>query len=204
MVLASSSIIQEIDTMSKRGRASLAFFYCDFREDRKRDLRGLVSSLLAQLCHQSDSYYEIFSNFYTNHSTDSKHPSDDALVKCLKQVLRLPRQAPVYLVLDALDECRISSTPSPREEVLILVEELIDSRIPNLHVCITSRPEIDIKVVLDPLTFRSVSLHDEIGQMEDIDKYIRSFVNTDKTMRRWRAADRQLVIDVLMNKADGM
>jgi hypothetical protein len=107
-------------------------------------------------------------------------------------------------VLDALDECRISSTPSPREEVLMLVEELIDSRIPNLHICITSRPEIDIKAVLDPLTFRSVSLHDEIGQMEDIDKYIRSFVNTDKTMRRWRAADQQLVIDVLMNKADGM
>ena len=46
IVLASSTIIQEIDAMRKAGLASLGFFYCDFREDRKKDLRGLLSSLL--------------------------------------------------------------------------------------------------------------------------------------------------------------
>ena len=84
------------------------------------------------------------------------------------------------------------------------MEELIESQIPNLRICVTSRPETDIKAILDPLTFRSISLHDEIGQMLDIEDYIKSVVNTDRMMRRWNAADKQLVIDVLTNKADGM
>jgi hypothetical protein len=84
------------------------------------------------------------------------------------------------------------------------VEELIEQQIPNLHICVTSRPETDIKAILDPLTFHSISLHDEIGQMQDIENYIRSIVNKDRMMRRWNVADKQLVIEVLANKADGM
>ena len=191
--------------MRKLGLASLAFYYCDFREDQKKDLRGLLSSFLVQLCHQFDSYSDVLSKLYSEHSSGSRQPSDDGLVKCLKEILKLPGQAPVYLIIDALDECPItSSLPSPRDEVLVLVEELIEQHIPNLRICVTSRPETDIKAILDPLTFYSTSLHDEIGQMQDIENYIRSVINTDRMMRRWNAADKQLIIDVLTNKADGM
>jgi hypothetical protein len=161
--------------------------------------------MLVQLCHQSDIYGDILSNFHLGHARGSQHPSDDALARCLKDLLKLPGQAPVYLILDALDECpNTPAMPSPREKVLRLVEELIDSRIPNLRICVTSRPETDIKGVLDPLTFRSVSLHDESGQIEDIDYYIKSVVNMDPNMRRWKVEDKQLIIDVLTKNADGM
>jgi hypothetical protein len=205
MVLASSTIIENIDSMRKSGLASLAFFYCDFREDEKRDLRGLLSSVLVQLCHQSDSFCQILSSFYSAHANGSQHPSNDALKLCLKKTLEVPGQAPVYLIVDGLDECSNSSAmPSPREKVLTLLEDLIDSQLPNLHICITSRPEMDIKDALEPLAFRSVSLHNERGQMDDIEDYIRSVVNTDTKMRRWKAADKELVIDLLIKKSDGM
>ena len=191
--------------MQKLGLASLAFFYCDFREDQKKDLRGLLSSLLVQLCHQSDSYCDILSNMYFDHHNGSRQPSDDALTKCLKEMIRLPRQPPVYLILDALDECPIlSSLSTPRDRVLILVGELVDLQVPKLRICVTSRPETDIKAVLNPLTFYSISLHDAIGQMEAIENYIKSVVKTDRMMRRWNVADKQLVIEVLTSKADGM
>jgi hypothetical protein len=205
MVLGSSSIIKDIDGLRKLGLASLAFFYCDFREDQKKDLRGLLSSLLVQLGHQSDSYCDVLSKLYLEHIDGSRQPSDESLVDCLKEMLKLPRQAPVYFIMDALDECPItSSLPSPRDKVLMFVEELIDSQLPNLRICVTSRPEADIKAVLDPWTFRFISLHDECGQREDIENYIKSVVNTDRMMRRWNAADKQLVIEVLTNKAHGM
>ena len=205
MVSVSSSIVQDIDGMRKSGLASIAFFYCDFREDQKMELRGLVSSLLIQLCHQSDSYSDVLSNLYLEHGNGSRHPSDDALVECLKEILNLQGQAPVYLILDALDECPItSSLPSPRDNVLTFVEDLINLGIATLRICITSRPETDIKAVFGPMAFHTISLHDEIGQMEDIANYIKSVVTTDRMMRRWNAADRQLVIDELINKADGM
>ena len=191
--------------MRRSGLASLAFFYCDFREDEKRDRRGLLSSMLFQLCDQSDLYYDILTNFYSTHRRGAQSPSDDGLVRCLKDILRLKGQAPVYLIVDALDECPdTSALPSPRKKVLMLVEELIDSQVPNLRICVTSRPEVDIKLVLDPLTYRSVSLHEQIGQMEDIDNYINSVIKTDPKNKRWKAEDKQLVIDVLTKGADGM
>ena len=203
--MASSTIIENIDSMRKTGLASLAFFYCDFREDDKRDLRGLLSSVIVQLCHRSDSYSQMISRFYSEHANGSRQPSNDALFQCFKNILEAPGQAPVYLIVDGLDECsNTSAIPSPREKVLMAFEDLIDSQLPNLRICVTSRPEFDIKNCLEPLAFRSVSLHDESGQMEDIDNYIRSVVNTDPKMRRWKAADKELVIDVLIQKSDGM
>ncbi len=191
--------------MRKAGLASLAFFYCDVREDQKKELRGLLSSLLAQLCHQSDSYYDVLSKLYSDHAKGQYSPSNDALLVCLKDVLKLPGLAPVYLIVDALDECpEPSAVRSPRAEALNFIEELFKSQIPNLRICVTSRPEIDIKDVLDPLIFSSVSLHDENGQKKDIEDYIKSVINTHRRNKRWKAKHKQLVIDVLTEKANGM
>ncbi len=191
--------------MRKSGLASLGFFYHDFRDDQKKDRRGLLSSLLVQFCHQSDSYCDILSKLYLEHTNGSQRPSDSALLRCLFEIVKVPGQAPVYLIVDALDECpNTSSMPSPREKVLKLVEELIDLQLANLRICVTSRLETDIKALLEPLAFQSVSLHDESGQMEDIENYIKSVIKKDPRNRKWKAEDKQLVIDVLVRNADGM
>ena len=204
-MLGSSSIIQDIIAMQEAGLASLAFFYCDFRENQKRDLRGLLSSLLVQLCHQSDSYCDILFDFYSEHAEGSQDPSDDDLAKCLTDLLRLPGHAPAYVIVDALDECpNTSAIRSPRTKVLNFIENLIKSQCPNLRICVTSRPETDIKDVLGTLTFCSVSLHDEGGQKRDIEDYIKSVIYTLPKNRRWKADHKQMVIDVLTEKANGM
>jgi hypothetical protein len=201
----SSTIIEEIETMRKCGLASLAMFYYDFREDQKRDRRGLLSSVLFQLCDQSDSYHDILSTFYSTHRDGAQSPSEDELIRCLKELSELPGQAPIFLIVDALDECpNTSSLSSPREKVLMLVEDLIHSRLPNLRICVTSRPETNIKHVLQPLSFRSVSIHDESGQKEDIENYIKWVVKTNRNMQRWKPEHKQVVIDVLVERADGM
>ena len=205
MMSASSTIIQEIEAMRKCGLASLAFYYYDFREDKKKDLRGLLSSVLFQLCDQSDSYHDILSTFFSTHRHHAQKPTDDELAGCFRGLLELSGQAPVYLVIDALDECPI--TPhvlSPREKVLMLLEDLIDSNLANLRICVTSRPETDIKTLLGPLAFRSVSIQDENGQRRDIENYIKSTVNSHREMRRWKSEHKQLVIDTLTARADGM
>jgi hypothetical protein len=191
--------------MRKSGLALLAMFYYDFREDQKKDRRGLLSSVLTQLCLQSDSCYDILSKFYLEHNNGIRQPSDDSLVRCLKDIVQLPRQAPIFLIVDGLDECpNPSSMSSPRGKVLRLLDDLIESQHPNLRICVTSRPEADIKIVLEPKSFRSVSLHDESGQKEDIKSYIEWVVRTNGNMQRWKAEHKQLVVDVLTERADGM
>lgn len=191
--------------MRTTGLASLAFFYCDFRDHQKKRLRGLLSSLLVQLCGHSDAYYRVLSDFYESHDNGEQQASDSELFQCLKQILELPEQSVVYIVIDALDECpAMIGLPSPREEVLELVKDLVRLQIQTLRLCVTSRPEADIEVVLTPLAFHSVSLHDENGQAQDITEYIKFVVNTDPKIRAWRRADKELVIEVLTRKADGM
>jgi hypothetical protein len=108
-------------------------------------------------------------------------------------MVSLPVQVPIYLILDALDECpNNSGMPTAREEVLDLVNDLVSLGLPKLHVCVTSRPEIDIQTVLEPLTSLRVSLHNQTGQKEDIVDYVSSVVQSDKKMGRWREEDRIL------------
>ncbi|KAH9961924.1 hypothetical protein BC827DRAFT_1200333 [Russula dissimulans] len=197
-----STVIENISVLQKEGLASLAFFYFEIEDDLKKNQRGLLSSLLVQLCDQSDSYCGIISYLNSTIYHGSSVPNDDALAQCLKEMLKFPGQPPVYIVIDALDKCyNITGTPSPRDEVLKLVVDLVNLQLPNLRICITSRPEADISRVFDSLTFLSVSLHEESGQMQDIVDYIKSIINTDPMMQRWKATERELAIEVLTEKA---
>ena len=120
-------------------------------------------------------------------------------------MVTLRDQQPVYLIIDALDECPdTSGLRSPREQVLDLLNALIKLYSPNLRLCVTSRPEIDIRRAIEPLTSLRVSLHEESGQTRDIIDYVTSVVQSDPKMRRWRDEDKKFVIKTLSEKADGM
>ena len=207
MSRVSSSVIQDIEAISKAGNASMAYFYFDFRDANKQGLRDLVASLLIQLSARSRPRCDILSGLYSNHDEGKNQPSDRILVECLKNMLTLPDQHPTYLIIDALDESSSTSgIPSPRETVLQLLEELVNLSLPNLRICVTSRPEIDIRNVLEPLTSCRVSLHDQSGQKKDIADYVRSVVysRSEQIMRRWKMEDKELVIETLSERADGM
>ena len=185
----------------------MAYFYFDFRDTNKQHWRDLVPSLLIQLSAQSGPRCEILSRLQFNHDSGAQQPSDYNLTLCLKEMLTLPDQRPMYIIFDALDECSdVSGIPTSRERVLQLLKELVDLHIPNLHICVTSRPEVDIRDVLEPLTSRRVCLHDQSGQKEDIEVYVRSVVysKSKPIMRRWRKEDKELVIEMLSERADGM
>ncbi len=183
----------------------MAYFYCDFRDKDKQSRRNLVLSILWQLAAESDLCCDLLSRLHLEHDDGRQTPRDNALTQCLKEMLSLSTQGPVYLIVDALDECPSNcDMPTPREEVLDLVQELVDLHFPNVHICVTSRPEVDIQTTLEPLTSLRVSLHNQSGQTEDIVDYISSVVYSDKMMQRWREEDKGLVIKTLSERADGM
>ena len=198
-------IIRDIESLSNAGLAFLAYFYFDFKDTGKQDSRALLSSLLDQLSNQSDQCRDVLRELYSEHHDGSKKPHEDALLRCLKGMLTTAGSAPVYLVLDALDECpNDSGFPTPREKVLKLVNMVVGLRHTNLHMCITSRPEFDIRTTLQPLATQELSLHDQSGQKRDITDYVTSVVRSDQKMQRWRDDEKNMVIEKLTEKADGM
>jgi hypothetical protein len=220
MSLLSSAIIQGIEAMQEAGQASMGYFYFDFRDASKQHRHDLLTSLLFQLSARSASRRNILSRLHAAHDDGARQPTDQELTKCLKKMLTQPEESPIYLIIDALDESPdTSGIPSPLEEVLRLIDELAELRLQDLHICITSRPNSGIEDFLEllsgssrvvdgfePLTLLRVSLHDQSGQREDIMRYVRSVVysNSERIMRGWGKEEKDLVIETLSKRADGM
>lgn len=204
---SSSAVIQDILTRRDVELAFVAYFYFDFRDRDKQNRRKLLASLLIQLSARSAPCCKALSSLREIHENGERQPSEEVLIHCLKDMLTIVGQHPTYIILDALDECPNSSgIPSPREQVLALVKELVGLSLPNLHLCVTSRPEVDIRSTLEPLAPYRVSLHEESGQKKDIVKYINSVVHSDADtmMKKWREDERESVVETLSDMADGM
>ena len=191
--------------MCPTGLAILAIFYFHFGDTTKQDARNLLSSVLIQLCSQSDKFSQGLSSVYLSHGNGSREPSIDTLLECLKSILALREQAPLYIVVDALDECPDSSRlRTQRQEVLDVVKELINLKHPYLHFCVTSRPEVDIRIAFNALNPYNVSLHNQQGQIKDLAEYVKSIICSDAKMQNWPAKVKEFVIDTLAKKGSGM
>jgi len=205
IALTRSAIIQDVKAMHAAGLATMAYYYFDFRDVKKQDCYGLLSSIISQLSAKSDSCYGVLSKLYSDNCRDIGKPEIGALKKCLADMLSLPGQGQIYIIVDALDECpNFPGTPSAREDVLEFVKEIVNLNLPNVNLCVASRPEMDIRLVLEPLTTLRISLHEEIGQKKDIIEYINYIVRSDWSLRRWKEEDNQLVVDTLSSKVDCM
>jgi len=184
----------------------MAYFYFDFRDSKKQEVTGLLASLVTQLSAKSDAFHNILFSLYSNYDAGSLRPGDDALLSCLEAMLKTEGQPIVYIIIDALDECPNDfGVNSSREWVLELMNKLVELHLPNVRICATSRPEADIQVALaSSSASHTVSLHGEVGQKNDIAHYVRSVVYSKREMRRWKEEDKELVITILSQKADGM
>jgi hypothetical protein len=205
MLTLSAAIIQHIMTLCDTGSATLTYFYFDFRDEEKQNVRNAVTSLLVQLSAYSKHCCDIIHRLYSTHGKGTQQPSIGILIDRLKEMLTVTaRKKPIFVAMDALDECPDYGTPTPREEVLNLVMVLVRLQLPNLHICVTSRPEIDIQTMLKPLAVNAISLHDESKQKFVIANYVSSVVSSDARMMKWKDEDKKLVVEELSGRADGM
>jgi hypothetical protein len=127
------------------GLALMAYFYCDFMDSKKQDVCRLLASLIAQLSAKSDACYNILYALYDRYNEGFRQPDEDILLGCLEKMLKTEGQPTMYIFIDALEEYpNDSGVKSPQEQVLELVINLVDLHLPNVRICVTSCPEMDI------------------------------------------------------------
>ena len=206
-LLKSSAIIDDIKSTRGPASALVAYYYFDFQDDSKHGVRGLLASLFFQLLGDDLRCLDILDELYHTCGNGSEQPSDFDLTERLKRILKLRGEVPHFIIIDALDECPSTiGTQSVRDDVLGFVKGLVGSGHSNLCMCIASRPEQDIQAVLNTLTseIHTVSLHEEDGQKDDINRFIHFFVQKDQEMKKWSEDDKALVISTLSERAHGM
>jgi hypothetical protein len=108
------------------GLATMAYYYFDFRNGKKQDCYGLLLSLVLQLSAELDSCFNVLSKLYLDNSHGMRKPGIGALKKCLADMLSLPEQGQLYIIVDTLDECpNFPGMLSAREDVLEIVKEIV-------------------------------------------------------------------------------
>ena len=124
---------------------------------------------------QSDLFCDTLFSLYSTHNRGPEQPTVDSHIQCLKEMLTVMGQVPIYLVIDAFGEYPDDSgIPSSREMVLEPVKEFVELGHPNLHLCTVVSRVIRNSTFRPQLTIwphKRYSLHDESGQKQDINDY---------------------------------
>ncbi|KAF2184785.1 purine and uridine phosphorylase [Zopfia rhizophila CBS 207.26] len=190
--ILSSTIIEKLERTVPR--QSLLYFYFDFSDTHKQILESMVRSLTAQ---QLDS-------LFSSRQDGRQQPTSESLCKVLLHQIEQVKE--VWIVLDALDECRTRKGP-PTEGLLSWIREVLHLEQRNVQLLVTSRLEQDIESGI-----MEFARNDDIVPIQssaitnDIREYVRTRVQGDNPLKRWRnRLDVQQEIETrLIEKADGM
>ncbi|KAH9041800.1 hypothetical protein EDB84DRAFT_1559566 [Lactarius hengduanensis] len=174
-------------------RAAVAFFYCEHDSPKKHDPRSLLATLLHQILRQLPAGpwdgLEL-DPFSTAHSLEN-------LCSSLKTACNyLERTRPVFLVIDALDECDRTT----REELLPLLISLgNDSRL-----LLTSRNEEDIWNALKSFPLIAITDQDVKNDIHQyVSRKVRLVGDGDSSARHVEVGDPDLLEGVLQTLREG-
>ncbi|KAI9704411.1 MAG: hypothetical protein M1836_007274 [Candelina mexicana] len=185
----SSTIVNDLILATKNQVSKLvAYYYFDFNDPQKQQVRQLIGSITTQVCAASEDVPKCLKELYLECRTGTQQPSQASLLNVLRQMLNDSAEA--YLVFDALDEC------SERDDLFPLIQSICDWELPHLHILATSRQERDIDEALKPLVSTEIPIQN--SQVDaDILVHVKSRMKGQK-LKRW--AKRQEVSTEIESK----
>ncbi|KAJ6549563.1 ankyrin repeat-containing domain protein [Mycena vulgaris] len=174
----------------------LAYFYFYYGETDKQSLRGILTSIIFQLEEQLLENPSPLLTLYQKLGSGAHEPSIPELTACVKSLIIALSARPIFIVLDALDECTKPSDLAP------VLRSLLQSAESRVHVFVTSRPEDVVVKMLRPLTTSELDLSSVIKG--DISLYLERVVSEEDPFRSWKQVHRDRVLNHLLEHSDGM
>jgi Cdc6-like AAA superfamily ATPase len=203
--ILSSTIIKHLKDTHPDQDQLLLYFYFDFTDAGKQTLNNVLRSLISQLYLTCKDTQKLLDSLFSSCDNGRRQLTCELLCDVFLQMINQAQE--IYIVLDALDECRTRKGPLS-EGLLAWIRSLQDFEQRNIHLLVTSRPEHDIEQVLREVAQSDrdiVPLQSDLIE-DDIRSYVYTRVRTGDGLKRWRS--RPDVLDeiqrVLMEKAQGM
>ena len=203
----SSAVIQHLDELHPRDPCTAtAYFFFDFRDERKQNFANMARSLIAQLSARRPDTPESLQSLRPYCDQKIQPPNDD-LLKAIKATTE--GFSNVYLIIDALDEC--PEAKHQRDELLSMLGTIHKWTKANLHVLLTSRKVPSIERKLESLIGRTPVPGTGVINLElhqsDIDGDITVFIEDQLEKGNYQFWDEDVKVeikDTLVEKANGM
>jgi hypothetical protein len=138
--ILSSTIIKHLDMPSSH---PLLCFYFDFKDAGKQTLGSMIRSLINQLYYKYVDTQKHLDFLFSSCSNKLCKPTCELLCEVLLQMIEQAKE--VWIVLGSVDECCTRKGP-PTEGLLLWIKNLLQLEQTNVHLLVTSRPEIKSEV----------------------------------------------------------
>jgi hypothetical protein len=195
LMLYRSSVIGHLARVFGGARASVLYYYCDYKDPKSQSTQKVFDTLLAQVARSNTQALEDLDRFSKRYREFRSSCTPEVLCKTLVATCQYSTRT--FLVIDALDECFDRG---------ILIEQLLEIAKSNgkISLFVTSREELDIVKQLS--TVPQITLVP--GNMRnDIDLYIHHQLDDRLRTGTLKVRDTRLrkeIESALSNKADGM
>ena len=179
----SSTVIEDL-TRCVHQRVLLYFFF-DSNDYSKQSHDSMIRSLVHQLYFMQPKARQPLHALFSSCHNGERGASSSDLEKVFSAMLR--EASGLWIVLDALDECRTRSTSRYSYGVLPWIRQTVSSDPNRVHILATSRDEEDIRSTLSEwVTSEQVILIRGNALTNDIYAYVRNRIDTDDGLRRWQ------------------
>ncbi|KAF1996905.1 hypothetical protein P154DRAFT_397109, partial [Amniculicola lignicola CBS 123094] len=131
--MVASTAIDHLLNSVQSSSHGVAYVYCNYKAQEEQDVSGIMAAILKQLVQGRLSIIEPVERLHKQHVDRVTRPSLNEVLSALRDVLA--RYSTVYIVIDALDECRDSD--GTRGQLLARLREL-QARI-DVRLLVTSR-----------------------------------------------------------------
>ncbi|KAI0702233.1 hypothetical protein C8Q76DRAFT_234242 [Earliella scabrosa] len=199
--------------LSDQNRLGASFFFTRGTQGLN-SIRGFFNTISYQLAvSQPDPLHDIIVAAARKHlakggaSQNMKVACEDLIRAPLRDISALPSHAPIFVVIDALDECTAEEIDTIPNFLSLLLSCAQDASSP-LRIFLTSRPESEhVRSILDAHSF--VSVHDfrDIGGRILIDQDIKAVIthrlSEHPTTRSWSVMN-PTAIDWLVDRSQGI
>ena len=190
-----------IDEALPKGSPShaIAYFYCDYKDQRTQEASGILGSLAQQISKQDE---QSFAKLYEFHRAYGQGQSDTAPYEAtlLRDLVRdvMTNFESTSIIIDALDEC----VGNVRDIVELLMSLGGNVANANVKLLFLSRDEIDIRDSLDASPQISIA-----ADNRDLGLYVGGEIEErirKKKLNIKNASLKGFMMDRLINGAEGM
>jgi Cdc6-like AAA superfamily ATPase len=194
-----SAVIQDTIEALKSGE-SVAYFYCDYKDESRQDPLSIFGSIAAQLALQDEEAFDLLKEYYDlihQEGSLARSASPEQIVDLIrKQTLLYDTSS---LILDGLDECGDNL-----EEVLDLWISIKKEASGAIRTIVLSR---ELEVIEKRLIEDDYSRVSIAAQSADIRLYVAAEIKQRRNKGRWDIDDpvvNDFIQQKLVEKAQGM
>ena len=192
--ILTSIVIEDLNTrFQTNSSVVIAYLYCNFNRSDEQKLDDLLLSLLRQLAQRRQEIPDVVRSLHNPRVQYQKRPSTKEISKALHSVISSFSKA--FIVIDALDECKIEFRRRPN-----LLSEILDLQVKSgANLFITSRDIPDITNEFKAGARLNIRASDE-----DLTRYLDGQIARLAKCVSQDPGLQEKVKDIIVRRVDGM